>query len=72
MVKSYVQAVIFEKKKWKKKKINEYLEKNDLKPLKEIHETTNYYRQRIRDPKQFKKFITKDLSGGIKVVIGFK
>lgn len=38
--------------------------------LKKVDLTLHYYRYRIRDPKMFRSFITKEVTPGIKFVFG--
>lgn len=71
---SKIQAVLFQKSKWKTQKCRNWLQKNNFKPIKRVHITNKYYRYRIRRPKQFKRLRTKiiDKSNGIHLIIGFK
>ena len=69
---SQIQAIIFNKKENTKRDVKKWIRKHKITPLKEIHKTENYYRVRIKDPKEFKHFITKNIEKGIKAVIGIK
>jgi len=66
-----IQAIIFEKNHWKKDDIYHWLKMHHYKPLKEIHETENYYRVRLQEPEQFKRFITKATKYHMDFIIGF-
>ncbi len=66
---SEIQSIIFEKDMFTTKKANRWLKKNKISPIKKVHETKNYYRYRITEP-DFDYYITKQLSDGIKLVIG--
>ena len=66
------QSVIFDKEIWDTTRARRWLNKNKLYPLKRVHETTRYYRYRIRNPDYEKyEYRIKVLSNGIKAVIGF-
>lgn len=72
-----VQAVLINKKPYGNyhltKKIALRLVKMlGYKPIKKVHETKNYYRFRIRQPKLFKRFITKKINNILSFVIGYK
>lgn len=69
---SKIHAVIFDKSHWTKALAHHWLVKNNLKPIAPVRETLHFYRYRIRDPKQFKHFITRNLHGHIELIIGFK
>ena len=66
-----IQAVLFPLS-WTSDKCKEWLNKHNLKPLKRVHLTHKYLRYRIREPSEFKKFITKGTKEGVKLVIGYK
>lgn len=68
---SEVQAILFNNQKWKLTDALYYLQEHEIKPMK-IHETKNYYRFRLRDPKKYSHFITKKMRNGISLVIGFR
>jgi len=68
-----IQAVIIDKNIYTKKEAIKWMldhEKDIGKPIKKVHITTNYYRFRIRDPREFARFIIKSISTGIKLVLG--
>ena len=66
-----IQAINFPKKKFTTEKARTWLKKNKHKPIKRVHETPNYYRYRLMNPKKFKSYRIKELSSGVKLVLGF-
>lgn len=54
-----------------KNKASKYVKSIGFKPIKKVHETKNYYRFRIRDPKYFDHFIIKPINDVMSFVIGF-
>ena len=69
-MKTDIHTVVFLKKYWTPKTAKEWLKAHDLKPIKKVHKTLNTYRYRLRDPKLFRRFITKKTNLGINIVIG--
>jgi hypothetical protein len=69
---STLHSVIFNKAEWTLKKANDWLNRYEIKPIKLVDKTLNYLRFRVRDPKEFKNFFTKDLGNGVKIVLGTK
>jgi len=68
---STVQAVVFGKN-WTTKKARQWLKEKKWKPIKRVHITSGgFLRYRLRDPKQYKKFIWKSTNKGINLIIGF-
>lgn len=68
-----IQAVIFKDNVYNTLKSRTWLKNHNLKPIKRVHHTDNYFRYRIREPEQFKRFITKSIDyGKIKLIIGYK
>jgi hypothetical protein len=67
-----LQSIYFERYFWNYNEAINWLNKHGFEPLKvDIKETQ--FRFRMRDPKRFKRFITKKLNKkGIYFVIGFK
>jgi len=65
-----IQAIIFPSAYWNIKKCEAWLAKHgctklteyDYHPIKCAHRTKNYLRYRIRDPKDFRSFITVGVS----------
>ena len=53
-----IQSVLFSKTKYTKERANKWLVKHQLHKLKPFHETEHFYRARIREPDEFKRFIT--------------
>ncbi len=71
-IQDHVQAVLFEKNKWKTILCRSWLKKHKLKPIKRVHLTENYYRYRIVEPLAFSSFKTIKLGDeGIDIIIGF-
>lgn len=70
---SLIQSIIFNKQYWTIPESQKWLYDNNLKLLKGkmIDITKNFYRFRIKDPKQFKYFRTKKLNNHIDLVLGF-
>ena len=67
-----VQAVLIHKKRgMTKKKALTLVHSLGYKPIKDVHETKNYYRYRIADPKKFRGFITKKLNAIVSLVVGY-
>lgn len=64
-----LQTILFPKEKFDLDKIKKYVEEKKLKPIKEPHETENFYRLRITKP-IYKSYITKKLPSGIEMVFG--
>lgn len=65
---SIVQSIIFNKKYYNKDKSGRYLFKHNIKPLK-IHETNNYYRYRLFEPRNDAQYYTIKLKNGVSLVI---
>lgn len=63
------QAIIFDKKYYDSTKAQSWLKKHKYSPIK-VHTTEEYIRFRIREPIKYKRFITKDIKKGIKMIIG--
>jgi len=51
-----IQALLFKKDYYNKKSIKNFLEKNKIEPIKELHETSNYYRCRLIKPNYKKHY----------------
>lgn len=66
-----VQSVLIPKNKFTLEKAKKYIKDNNYK-LKKIDITNNYYRFRQEDPEKFdeKKYFTKEINDGIKLIIG--
>jgi len=63
-----IQSIIFNKKYYYPNDTKEVLNNLKIKPIKDIHETKNYYRYRINNPNKDKKYRTYDTGYGIKIV----
>jgi len=68
---SDIHSVLFDKTKYTPTQALKWLKDHNLKNIKPVHETINYYRYRIIDPDVFRSFITKKLKNGIELIIGF-
>jgi len=68
---SEVHTVLFDKKYHKPSDARIFLKDHGWKAIKKVHKTKNYLRYRLADPSKFKKFITKEITPSIKIVIGF-
>jgi len=71
-----VQSVIIDNKKYDLKTAIEFLVRNNLK-FSKVDKTLNYWRFRQLEPARLRKegfnhYITKDISDGIKFVLGYK
>jgi hypothetical protein len=78
---SEIHSIVFipnRKNPWTTTKARKWLKKHNLTPLKRVHKITSsktgiiHLRYRIRDPKLYKRFITKKTKEGINIIIGFK
>ena len=66
-----IQAILFKKPYYNLEKVKQYITNNNLKPMKEPHETENFYRVRMINPNKFKHFMIKMKNDNIKYVIGY-
>lgn len=57
-----IQSVLFDNNKWNKEKADKWLNKHNLKPIKEVHETKNKLRYRIREPDSAKRYRSKKIA----------
>lgn len=74
---SELHSVVFLPPRWTIPKAKKWLKEHDLKPIKhvdivKVDGVRTQLRYRIRDPKRYKKFITKKTEDDINFVIGFK
>lgn len=65
-----LQSVLFDKEIYTTGQAREWLEKHNIVPIKRVHTTENFYRYRIRNPKDFNRFFTKKIKYGIDFVFG--
>ena len=65
---SEVQSILFDNTKWLLKDALYWLQEHEIIPMK-IPETKKHHRFRIKNPKNYSHFITKN---GISLVVGFK
>ncbi len=71
-----VQSVIIDNKKYDLQKAVEFLVRNNLK-FSKVDKTANYWRFRQLEPAKLRRegynhYTTKDISDGVKFVIGYK
>ena len=67
------QAIIFNKNLYTLNDAKKFIKKHDLKPIKEVHQTKNYYRFWLSEPDPIKFwYVTKTIAKGIKIIIGYK
>lgn len=67
-----IHSIIFDNKLFSTTEARKWLTEHDYQPIKRVDKTINYLRYRIRDPKLFKSFVTKEVTPGIKFVFGIK
>ena len=78
-----LQSVLFDKEIYTTGQARKWLEKNNIVPIKRVQKvkseinavtqlpfTENFYRYRIRNPKDFNRFFTKKIKYGIDFVFG--
>jgi hypothetical protein len=72
-----LQAMIFRKNPryandptWTTRDAELYMNMHDIHPIKPVHETVNFYRYRITDPKSYKKIYSIDHNNGILSIVG--
>lgn len=71
-----LQALIFRKTPtrddpaWSLDDIDRYLSAYDIHPIKPMHETANFYRYRISDPRLYKKIYTQKVAPGLLAIVG--
>ena len=66
-----VQAIIFDKNNTSTsttQKCRIWLKNHNYKPIKKVHETANFYRYRIREPKKNAVYANKKISKGIDMI----
>ena len=69
---SHIQAIIFNKLDFTKKKADKWLKRNSFVRIKPFHETIHYYRARLIEPNEKKyEYRIIQLKPNIKAVIGF-
>ena len=67
-----IQAVIFDKHLYTKRQCDTWLRHHGLNRIKEIHETLNYFRCRIRPVNQnLYNYRTRNIHNGIKIIMQF-
>jgi hypothetical protein len=67
-----IQNIMFKKKYFTLNQANHYIKKHHYKPIKEVHETDNFYRYRLAEPSLFKRFrVLKLKRKGIRLTVGF-
>lgn len=71
MTNSIVQAVIFDKTKWNTEQARQFLQRHEMKPIKRVHITKNYYRYRLVEPNSDRPHKLKEITDGVKLVLEF-
>jgi len=71
MASSTVQSIIFDRRKYTVEKAKNWLKKHGYK-YGDVDKKTNHIRFRQVPPGTFKYFRTKEISDGIKLILGFK
>lgn len=66
---SKIQAILFDRRYWNIKEINDFLYDHNLTPIKQIHMTPRYYRARLKEPRKDRKYRTKIIKPGLKFII---
>lgn len=69
---SGIQSILFDNKKWSTARATTWLKNHNIKPIKQVHKTTNKLRYRISKPENYKRFRIKKVSKDIELIIGFK
>lgn len=65
-----IQAVLFDKRYgWTAPDAKRWLKRNEYKPIKPVHKTTNFLRYRIHRPNAT-RYVMKKADGGVQFVIG--
>jgi len=64
-----IQSILFDKRYWNYPESLLWLRENDLKPIKPVHETLNFYRFRMYNPNPLKEYYTKEIMKGVKFII---
>ena len=65
-----VHSIIFDNSLYTTDLARKWLKKHKYKPIKHVDKTIHFLRYRIVDPAEFRSFVTKDISHGIKFVFG--
>jgi len=68
---SKVQSIHFSKDYWSSTTSKRKLLDMGYRPLKRVHITPHFFEYRIRDPNEFKRFVTLQKRNGIQIVVGF-
>ena len=71
MPNSYIQSILFNKNTFDKKKAEQWIEKHNFVPIKELHETEKYLRYRLQIPNKKHFYITKKITDYITFIIGY-
>jgi len=69
---STIQACIFPKDLFTTQQARLFLKKHNLKPIKRVHTTKNFYRYRIKNPDTNKRHVTKKLTNGVEIILEMK
>ena len=64
------QAVIFDKSIFDTSRARRWLKIHHFEPIKHVHETSRYLRYIIKEPNENYEYRTKQISDGIKIIVG--
>lgn len=67
----YVQALLFDRKRFNLTRVRSWLSKHGYSPLK-FHITINYIRARLEEPSKRHHYRIIEFKPGVKAVIGFE
>lgn len=68
----HIQAIRFDKKYFTKIQALNWAKSHGFKPMKAIDENwPNEYRLRLKNPKRFRTFRSKDITGGVRLILGY-
>lgn len=68
---SQLQSVVFNPKQFTTAQARGWMKDHNIQPIKMVDKTKTQFRYRIQNPRKFKRFVTKKVSQGIMLVIGF-
>ena len=68
---SVIQALVLSKEYFNKQQAERWITKHGFKPIKKVHISPRTYRFRLREPIELYDYRMKQLTTGVKAVIGF-
>lgn len=67
-----IQSVLFDKKRFSPERAKQWLSNHKLHPIKDMHETKDKYRFRIKEPDEDNFYYrTKKIDHGIEIIVMF-